>query len=149
MKESSLWGHLRPLLNRSGKFQKISDRFTPGIPDVLGVAFSVGYALEFKELTGVREVKAKFRPGQLDWLHEWYCSGGVSLIVATIHSPGRDGWVFPHFAGEALERGTPFPEERGTRFSGPSKWISMVEHILSTSPRGAGEIRRLGPGSRR
>ncbi len=83
MKESTLWGHLKPALRAVGKFQKISDRFTPGVPDALGCWCGVGVAAEFKELEGVRVLRTKFRPGQLDWLRDWEREGGISWIISS------------------------------------------------------------------
>lgn len=102
MKESTLWGHLKPELRKFGKFQKISDRFTPGIPDVIGVCEGEGIVLELKELSGVRVIRTKFRPGQLDWLRDWNISGGRSWIVSSHNST-----VYVHRAefGVRLENG--------------------------------------------
>lgn len=101
MKETALWRRLDPELSKIGKFQKISDKFTGGIPDVLG-CITRGVALELKELKGVRVIRTKFRPGQLDWLGDWELAGGLSLIVAT----HRLTWyAFPVSAGEPLESG--------------------------------------------
>lgn len=102
MKETTLWGHLKPELKRHGKFQKISDRFTPGVPDVLGCSGGTGFAIELKEFSGARIVKAHFRPGQLDWLRDWSVAGGTSWIFSTL---GQTVYVFPHGAGYALEVG--------------------------------------------
>ena len=103
MKESTLWGHLKPELKRVGKFQKISDRFTPGIPDTLGCLNGIGVAMEFKELDGVRVLKAKFRPGQLDWLRDWEQGGGVSWIVSTL---GQVVYVHSWDFGAVIEKGS-------------------------------------------
>lgn len=84
MKESLLWKHLSPELKRMGaKFQKVSDRFTPGVPDVLGMHDEQGHAWELKELKGVRVLRTKFRPGQLDWLRDWERAGGTSWVIST------------------------------------------------------------------
>lgn len=83
MKETNLWGKLRPALNYLGTFQKISDRFTPGVPDVLGVYEGRGFALELKEVSGVEVLRVKFRPNQLDWLEDWEKSGGASWLAIT------------------------------------------------------------------
>jgi len=101
MKESLLWKHLSPELKLAGaKFQKISDRFTPGIPDVLGMHNSTGHAWELKELKGVRILRMKFRPGQLDWLRDWEQSGGVSFIIST---HGQRVYIHGWSYGEELE----------------------------------------------
>ena len=102
MKESTLWKHLRPVFEKVGKFQKISDRFTPGVPDVLGKASCGAYAIELKELSGVRVLKAKFRPGQLDWLRDWEGAQGTSWILSTL---GQRVYVHPWQFGEELEKG--------------------------------------------
>ena len=102
MKESILWNHLKPVLSTHGKFQKISDRFTPGIPDVLGCSLSRSYALELKELKGIRVIRTKFRPGQLDWLQDWHKAGGYSWILSTW---GSMILVHPWEAGTLLEEG--------------------------------------------
>lgn len=103
MNESTLWGHLRPELERRGKFQKTSDRFTPGIPDVLGMCDGLGRAWELKEFDGVIKWKLKFRPLQLDWLRDWELAGGQSLILSTHRQT-----LFAHRweMGEILEHGT-------------------------------------------
>ena len=49
MKETALWDKMRDPIAVHGKFQKTNDRFTLGIPDVLGCSSSVGWALELKE----------------------------------------------------------------------------------------------------
>lgn len=74
---------MKPELARLGKFQKVSDRFTPGVPDVLGMCRGTGWAIELKEFKGVHTLKLHFRPGQLDWLKAWEASGGGSWIVST------------------------------------------------------------------
>lgn len=103
MIESTLWKHLSPELNRRGKFQKVSDRFTPGIPDVLGVARQRGgYAIELKEFKGVRVLRTKFRPGQLDWLEDWSDNGGTSMIIVTLN---QTVYVFSWQRGILLETG--------------------------------------------
>jgi hypothetical protein len=107
VKESTLWDHLKPELSALGKFQKISDRFTPGVPDVLGCFSSTGYAIELKQLKGIRIFKTKFRPGQLDWLQDWHHSGGRSWIVSSI---GQRIFVHGWGHGEDLEKG--MTEER-------------------------------------
>jgi hypothetical protein len=83
MKETALWNHLRPELARLGKFQKIADKFTLGIPDVLGIYKGRGVAVELKEFGGAHLLKVKFRPGQLRWLRDWQQSGGLSWVAAT------------------------------------------------------------------
>lgn len=102
MKESTLWDHLKAPLQSSGKFQKVSDRYTPGIPDVLGCFASKSIAIELKELKGVLVIKTKFRPGQLDWLEDWANAGGLSWIISTLGSK-----VFVHHwsFGCELEKG--------------------------------------------
>jgi len=102
VKESILWKYLKPELEDWGHFQKISDRFTPGIPDVLGVSFGNGWALELKELKGIRAPRAKFRPGQLDWLEDWDKGGGKSFIISTL---GRKVYVHTWEKGGQLEEG--------------------------------------------
>lgn len=103
MKETTLWGHLKPELKRLGKFQKISDRFTPGVPDVIGCSEGVPYALELKEFHGIHLLKVRFRPGQLDWLMDWVSSGGVGLIVVS-HGSNKV-WCFEPAIGQNLEDG--------------------------------------------
>ena len=91
MRESTLWEHLKPELKRLGKFQKVSDRFTPGVPDVLGCDHGIPVAMELKEFSGVLIMKVKFRPGQIDWLRDWAESGGQSWVVV---STGQTVYVF-------------------------------------------------------
>lgn len=124
MKETTLWQHIDHPLSAFGKFQKISDRFSGGVPDVLGscrgggdparritvgagtwaavIQRGIPVAMELKELEGVRVLKTKFRPGQLDFLRDWELGGGVSLILT---SHGQDVVAFRWELGEALERG--------------------------------------------
>src|SRR5688572_30195550 len=99
MKETRLWDHLRPTFDSAGKFYKTCDRFTEGVPDVLGLATGptpiylgtrrisrdqpIPYAFELKEFEGVRSWKVKFRPLQLDWLRDWEKAGGRSWVVAS------------------------------------------------------------------
>lgn len=98
MKESTLWEHLKPELKRLGKFQKVSDRFTPGVPDVLGALLGIPVAMELKEFDGVRVLKIKFRPGQVDWLEDWQKARGVSLILST-----QGQTVYAHGVEDALQ----------------------------------------------
>lgn len=107
MKETALWRKMDPHLATIGKFQKISDKFTGGISDVIGCLTSRGVAMELKELKGVRVIRTKFRPGQLDWLEDWRNSGGLSLIVA---SHGLQWYAFPDTVGIDLEAGVSPPE---------------------------------------
>lgn len=102
MKETTLWDHLRPELQLRGKFQKISDRFTPGVPDVIGMCNGIGRAWELKEFDGVVRWRLKFRPLQLDWLRDWELAGGQSLVISSHRQT-----VFAHEwqDGEALEAG--------------------------------------------
>lgn len=102
MIESTLWKHLKPELRRLGKFQKISDRFTPGVPDVLGCTKGIGVAMELKEFDGVRILKVSFRPGQLDWLRDWAKGGGISWVVVSLK---QTVYVFRWQAGPELEMG--------------------------------------------
>jgi len=103
MKETTLWEHLKPELKRLGKFQKISDRFTPGVPDVIGCLNGIPYALELKEFRGVNLLRVKFRPGQVDWLKDWVNSGGVGLVIS---SCGTDKvWGFDPQVSHFLEEG--------------------------------------------
>lgn len=83
MLETNLWKKIKIPLSRIGKFQKISDRFTSGVPDIIGCWKSVGVAIELKGLSGSRILKANFRPGQLNWLKSWSDNGGVSVIICT------------------------------------------------------------------
>lgn len=102
MKETALWRKLDPVISKRGKFQKISDQFTGGIPDVLGALVGTPVAIELKELKGVRVIRTKFRPGQLDWLEDWSSSGGLSLILTT---HGLRWLVFSWAYGVDLESG--------------------------------------------
>lgn len=138
MKESSLWDRIRSPLNREGKFQKISDRFTEGIPDVLGSHKGRSFAIELKEIEGVRILRAKFRPGQLDWLRDWEeLGGGVSLVVASWKTSGI---ILPWRFGRELEEGTTpnrVIEVGGIWYSGHSakKWVRLSEAILANHNR--------------
>lgn len=108
MKESTLWSHLSPELKLlGGKFQKISDRFTPGVPDVLGMYREIGHAWELKELKGVRVLRTKFRPGQLDWLRDWERAGGTSWVISTNF---QRVYVHEWNCGEELQRAGMSPE---------------------------------------
>ena len=106
MKETNMWRKLDPHLSRIGKFQKICDRFTGGIPDILGARTGDGrgVALELKELDGVKLVKARYRPGQLDWLEDWSSTGAIALVVATWR---REWMAFEFEEAEKLEEGLP------------------------------------------
>lgn len=127
MKETALWNKLRPLLLSGGKFQKISDRFTPGVPDVLGVRNGVGWAWELKELHGSRVVRTSFRPGQLDWLRDWEEAGGCSRILAT---HGRVAYAFRWEHGERLEEGVdPLTLSRLALVEHRGSWIALLEKI--------------------
>lgn len=113
MRESLLWKNLKPELSRIGKFQKISDRFTPGVPDVIGCYQSKGIALELKELKGSRIIKTKFRPKQLMWLSEWISQGGIGFIVASYK---KTVFIFPVICGNKLESGLSEPELHNLSF---------------------------------
>ena len=137
MKESTLWDHLKPTLQASGKFQKISDRFSPGVSDILGCFVGIGIAIELKELDGVRVIKAKFRPGQLDWLDDWDKAGGPAWIISTLGQ-----YVFVHHCryGASLENGMPLDEVIGKaslyalRKSG-FNWSDFVRSFLSLNKK--------------
>ena len=102
MKESTFWEHLKPELKRLGKLQKISDRFTPGVPDVLGSIMGIPVAMELKEFDGVRVMRVSFRPGQVDWLEDWQKARGVSLILST---QGQTAYVHGVEDAQLLEDG--------------------------------------------
>lgn len=104
MKETALWNHLRPELAKLGKFQKIADKFTLGIPDVLGIYKGRGVAVELKEFDGVHQLKVKFRPGQLRWLRDWELAGGISWVAAT---HGTCFYLVKPSHGDALATGLP------------------------------------------
>jgi len=144
MKESALWRNLSPELQRFGKFQKISDRFTPGVPDVIGSCKSPGgplgvpVALELKEFSGMRVLKVKFRPRQLDWLREWEEAGGKSFILSS-HG-NRVLMAHHHSHGPELEQGV--SAERAFDLAtlyydspGSRRWKDftslLVDHLLS------------------
>lgn len=148
MKESLLWKHLKPELSRVGKFQKISDRFTPGVPDMLGISEGIPLAIEFKELKGTRVLRVSFRPGQLDWLRDWERGGGVSWILSTTH----DGEVMAHTwrCGEDMEKGfepsalrelasVVFPKTR------TNTWRNFIEILLEASRKAYGGVKSSGP----
>jgi len=141
MIESTLWKHLKPELRRLGKFQKISDRFTPGVPDVLGCS-GAGIAMELKEFDGVRVLKVSFRPGQLDWLRDWSKGGGISWIVV---SHRQTVYVFRWQTGPELEEGCSpdrvdriallkFTKNRG------NSWKDFVTQLAALDAR-------IGPGT--
>lgn len=102
MKETTLWTHVKPGLQNLGTFQKISDRFTPGVPDVLGCMGGRGVAMELKELKGVAIRKVSFRPRQLDWLEDWAASGGAAFILS---SYGHTVYLHDHSLGAEMEEG--------------------------------------------
>lgn len=136
MKESTLWKHLRPVLTLRGHFQKLSDRFTGGVPDCVGCSDSVPLAMEFKDFDGVRVWKVKFRPGQLDWLRDWQQNGrGVSWILCTA---GRTVYVYDWEHGDALEQGVT-PQEAFERAAlvweklPRDRWIDFVDLLLCHS----------------
>jgi len=134
MLESTLWGHLKPELKKVGKFQKISDRFTPGVPDVIGCMDGVPWAIELKTLKGVKLHRVGFRPGQLDWLQDWVQSGGVGLIMV---SQGQSVWVFEHQHGKPLEEGvsTAFLNHHSlTQFTKIPRvgWSTLIEQMRRT-----------------
>ena len=135
MKETALWDKMRDPLACHGKFQKTNDRFTFGIPDVLGCSHSRGWAMELKEFDGVRVLSVKFRPGQLDWLRDWEKAGGISLIVATL---GLRPLTFRWQDGEFLEEGCT-PERMldlalldGGTLRGPRQWRDFVNLLIMT-----------------
>lgn len=105
MKETRLWRQLAPCLLRFGKFQKISDRFTGGVSDVLGCQLPAGRAcaFELKEFYLRRGlVVADFRPGQIPFLQDWGKAGGLALVVGTL---GRQVAAFDWRDAQALQDG--------------------------------------------
>lgn len=136
MKESTLWDNLRPVLAPRGHFQKLSDRFTGGVPDCVGSSDAVPIAMEFKEFGGVRVWKVKFRPGQKDWLRDWQQNGGgVSWIICTA---GRTVYVYDWEQGDALESGIPPNEAIGRAVLVWEKlprdrWSEFVDLLLAHS----------------
>lgn len=130
MKETALWNHLRPRLVKYGKFQKISDRFTLGIPDVLGIHRGKGVAIELKEFSGVSILRVKFRPGQVRWLTDWEDHGGISWIAAT---HGKNFYLIKPRHAEEVSTGVSPSQllELSTFYSKDSKWELAVNAIVS------------------
>jgi hypothetical protein len=150
MKETTLWQHIDHPLQSHGRFQKISDRFSIGVPDVLGccrwegvttVKTGIPVAMELKELSGVGVVKTKFRPGQLDWLRDWELGGGVSLVLTTW---GHTVYGFRWNKGWALECGLePSSLRKNCLFEFPkgprgATWRDFVTFVLVPLLRAAG-----------
>lgn len=108
MKETRLWReYLAPHLARAGEFQKISDRFTPGVSDVLGVQRPEGRAcaFELKEFyTRNGLVVADFRPGQIPFLSAWGASGALALVIGSLE---RELAAFGWRDAQALADGLP------------------------------------------
>lgn len=142
MKETRLWDKLRPPFQLLGKFYKTSDRFTEGVPDVLGVATigrpvrrPVGFALELKEFDGKRILRVSFRPGQLDWLRDWQRAGGRSWIVV---SDRTRVYVYQWERGKDLEAGIS-PEER-------DEWSELTRDETTPWPTFSRDLLELLPG---
>ena len=64
-------------------------------------------AIELKELDGVKLIKARYRPGQLDWLEDWDSTGAIALVVATWK---KEWMAFEWAEAVKLEAGLP-PEQ--------------------------------------
>lgn len=136
MIESTLWSHLKPELKRVGKFQKVSDRFTPGVPDVLGCCRGLGMAMELKEFSGVKILRVEFRPGQLDWLEDWSEAGGLSWIISSVK---QTVMVFPWELGPQLEDGV--SPDQALNWSlltftktSRTQWRDFVENLIRLRP---------------
>lgn len=128
MKETTLWDYLRPLLEREGKFQKISDRFTFGVPDVLGVYRGRGFALELKDFYSANGlIRADFRPGQIPFLNDWHRSGGIALVVGVYESQVYG--IRPRHAG-ALMKGIKALGGYAACRSNVGDWRAFVHQIL-------------------
>lgn len=144
MKETTLWDHLREPLNDRGKFQKTNDRFTLGIPDILGQSKATGgCAFELKEFDEVRVWRLKFRPGQLDWLRDWEQAGGLSLIVSSHRQT-----VYAHRweMGEELQGGVSPERVLETALlvwtkTRSNKWRECVNLLLGVRPKASGSAR--------
>lgn len=132
MKETALWNQLRPRLALLGKFQKISDRFTPGVPDVLGIYQGKGIALELKEFAGAHVLKVKFRPGQVDWLTEWAECGGRAWVGAT--TSDRTFYLIGTDHLDKIAEGVSPTKLRdiSTFYSKGPKWELVVNAIVSS-----------------
>jgi hypothetical protein len=100
MTETHLWNGLRIHLPPS--FQKLSDRFTLGVPDVIGCYNSVGYAFELKRSKRKNSFLVSYRPNQVPWLRRWADQGGVAVTLVTL---GSAVWCFGMRDAEALVAG--------------------------------------------
>ena len=151
MKETTLWRHISPLLERQGRFQKISDRFTPGVADVLGVQRGGrACAIELKEfyLRGGM-VRADYRPGQIPFLHDWGEAGALALTVGTL---GNEVAAFAYWDAARLHRGEADTWQRALVVEPLGAWQPFVARVLAldlgacrTGPRRlpSGPARRL------
>lgn len=125
MKETALWNKLRPELEKLGKFQKIADKFTGGIPDVLGCYQGQGVAVELKEFKGTAaSYWVRFRPGQVRWLRDWEKAGGVSWVASTV---GTELYLIPVHHAAKLEAGVNLPDlvKISSYIKGKQSW----EHV--------------------
>ena len=126
MKETLIWKSLKGPLSRLGKFQKISDRFSGGVPDVLGsrTPDGRGVAMELKESGTSRLIKVRFRPRQLDWLLDWEASGALSWVVVS-----QGDFLYAFLPTEALERGIP-PDHAAFKVHRRNQWDELANFLV-------------------
>ena len=135
MKETALWDKLRPELAKLGKFQKIADKFTGGIPDVLGNHQGHGIAIELKEFKGTAaNYWVKYRPGQVRWLRDWQEAGGTSWVASTV---GTEVYLIPIQHIAKLADGVNLQElgRISSYIKGEEQWEHVALAIVKKSTR--------------
>lgn len=133
MKETALWDKLRPELAKLGKFQKIADKFTGGIPDVLGNHQGHGIAIELKEFKGTAAgYWVRYRPGQVRWLRDWQEAGGTSWVASTV---GTEVYLIPMQHIAKLADGVNLPDlvKISSYIKGEEQWEHVALAIVKKS----------------
>ena len=133
MKETALWDKLRPELAKLGKFQKIADKFTGGIPDVLGNHQGHGIAIELKEFKGTAaNYWVRYRPGQVRWLRDWQEAGGTSWVASTV---GTEVYLIPVQHIAKLADGVNLPDlvKISSYIKGEEQWEHVALAIVRKS----------------
>lgn len=129
MKESAMWSRLK--VHLPGSFDKFSDRWKIGVPDVIGCVPGRGVAFELKQSDIRTGIRVSYRPGQVRWLRYWKNYGGVALTVVSV---GLEIWVFDIRFAEDLEEGRDFKWAREKSIKTSREWKEIADSIISHRP---------------
>ena len=99
MTEKLLWNTVKHKLGSYGKFERIENPLSPGMPDVVfcvrNAIDGTGGFIELKSIVAAphdvhrRGNPIKLRPAQNIWIQDWKRAGGVVWILIRIGKPRR------------------------------------------------------------